>query len=204
LSLLAKSTITARILNLLEQYGSEPTLGALSDVKKFLIEVEKWKADCLQERMVNAVQNSETLIWEAFFGAVRADTDVDALLSIMQLKGFGSSVDDETGQRRAKVATSVLRFFWLERWGVVDWRVAAMLGLLNKHEWNVDAAFAEAKTRKASDLRNVFDLLNEEAACQMNREYREISQRYPEVLPRAADVDMALFGLSLLAWPLPI
>jgi hypothetical protein len=122
-----------RVLDLVEQYGSEPTSDALSDVKKFLIEVEKWKADCLQERMVNAVQNSETLVWEAFLGAVRAYTDVDALLSIMQLKGFGSSVDDETGLRRAKVATAVLRFFWPERWGVVDWRVAAMLGLLDKH-----------------------------------------------------------------------
>jgi hypothetical protein len=45
--------------------------------------------------------------------------------------------------------------------------------------------------------------MNEEVACKMNEDYRAITQKYPEMLPRAADVDMALFGLSLLAWPLP-
>ena len=87
------------ILNLLEQYGDDPTEAALSHAKRFLIEVEKWKAGCLQQRMGNAVQNSPSAIWEAFRGAAAAASDIDALLSIMPLRGFGSSVDDETGQR---------------------------------------------------------------------------------------------------------
>jgi hypothetical protein len=190
------------VLILLQQHGDHPSPDALSEVKRFLIDVEKWKADCLQQRMGNAVQNGEKVIWGAFRGALKASSDIERLLSIMELKGFGSSVDDETGQRRAKIATSVLRFLWPDQWGVVDWRVAAMRSLLDKHNWNVDAALSESKKHKAQELRNSFDLLDERSACEMNQRYREISRKHPDSLPRAADVDMALFGLSLVAWPM--
>jgi hypothetical protein len=192
-----------KVLGLLDQYGDHPSQSALSEAKNFLIEVEKWKAGCLQQRMGNVVKNSERSIWQAFQGAVNATNDVQAMLSIMQLKGFGSSVDDETGQRRAKVATSVLRFLWPDKWGVVDWRVAVILGLLEKHNWNVDRVLSEAKKRRAENLRDLYDLINEQAACEINEQYRQITQKYPKLLPRAADVDMALFGISLMAWPMP-
>ena len=100
------------ILDLLDKYGDQPSQSALAQVKSFLLKVEKWKAGCLQQRTGNAVKNKENSIWYAFQGAVSAATDTEAILSIMKLKGFGSSVDDVTGQRRAKVATSVLRFLW--------------------------------------------------------------------------------------------
>ena len=191
------------ILDLLSTHGDQPSQSALAQVKSFLLEVEKWKANCLQQRTGNAAKNSERAVWGAFQGAVSATTDTEAMLSIMQLKGFGSSVDDETGQRRAKVATSVLRFLWPDKWGVVDWRVAAILGLLEKHDWNVDEVLSEAKKQKAEDLRSLLDLMNEQVACEMNAQYREISRKYSNDLPRAADVDMALFGISLMAWPMP-
>ena len=191
------------ILDLLDTYGDQPSQTALSQAKNFLLEVEKWKAGCLQQRMGNAAKNSERAIWQAFQGAVNAATDTEAILSIMQLKGFGASVDDETGQRRAKVATSVLRFLWPNKWGVVDWRVAVILGLLEKHNWNVDKVLYKANKQRVEDLRNLYDLMNEQVACEMNEQYRQISQRYSSILPRAADVDMALFGISLMAWPMP-
>jgi hypothetical protein len=192
-----------RVLVTLRKYGDQPTPHALSEAKRFLIEVEKWKAGCLQQRMGRAVQNSEWSIWGAFQGAVRATSDVEAILSIMRLRGFGAAIDDESGQRRAKVATSVLRFLWPHVWGVVDWRVAVILGLLNKHSWDVDKALAEAKKQKAEELRNLYDIINEQAACEINQQYRQISKRHPGLLPRAADVDMALFGLSLFVWEMP-
>ena len=43
-------------------------------------------------------------------GALNTRNDRDAIFSIMRLKVFGSSRDEETRQRRAKVATAVLRF----------------------------------------------------------------------------------------------
>lgn len=192
-----------KVIDLLAQYGDNPNEAALAEVKNFLIEVEKWKAGCLQQRMGNAVKNPAQSIWQAFQGAASSISDVQTLLSIMQLKGFGSSVDDETGQRRAKVATSVLRFLWPDKWGVVDWRVAVILGLLTKHAWDIDQVLSEAKKRKAEVLRKDYDLINEQAACEINEQYRQISQSHSEFLPRAADVDMAIFGISLMAWPMP-
>lgn len=189
-----------RVLELLHEYGSSPSAGAMAEVKDFLIEIEKWKADCLKDRMGSAASNPEALVWEAFLGAVRAENDIDRILSIMDLKGFGSSTDYYTGQRRAKVASAVLRFLWPGEWGVIDWRIAAMLSLLKKHSWDVDVAMSHAKRNKAADLREAFDMMDERTACDINLEYRQISRREAGV-PRAADVDMALFGLSLKAWP---
>jgi len=42
---------------------------------------------------------------------------------------IGHSRDDESGKRRSKRATAVLRFLDPKLWGVVDWRVAAIIGL---------------------------------------------------------------------------
>lgn len=192
-----------QVLSWLRQHKDSPTPDALSETKRFLIEVEKWKAGCLQQRMGNAAKNSERVIWEAFRGAVNAGTAIEAITAIMQLKGFGSSVDEESGQRRAKVATSVLRFLWPNKWGVVDWRVAAILGLLEKQNWDIDKTLSKAKGQKAEELRNLYYIIDEMGACEINRQYREISQKYQGQLSRAADVDMALFGLSLVAWPMP-
>ncbi len=191
------------ILDLLDTYGDQPSQSALAQVKNFLLKVEEWKANCYQQRTGNAEKNKGRAVWHAFLGAVNAATDTEAIVSIMQLKGFGSSVDYETGKKRAKVATSVLRFLWPDKWGVIDWRVAVMLGLLGIHNWNVDRVLSEAKILNAEILRNDYNIMDEKVACKLNMDYREISQRYSNFLPRAADVDMALFGLSLMAWPMP-
>ncbi len=190
------------ILKLIKQYNINPPVQALKEVRQFLIEIEKWKAGCLQQRMGNACRNSDTQIWNAIHAATKSTSDIETLLAIMVLKGFGSSRDDETGQKRAKVATSVLRFLWPEKWGVVDWRVAAMLGFLQKNNWNVGRSVDEAKLRQAKDFRLTFDIIDEEGASEYNKQYREICKQHISTLPRAADIDMAVFGLSLIAWPM--
>jgi hypothetical protein len=195
-------TQAEEVLSLLKEYSNQPTESALKITKSFLLNIEKWKANCLQQRMGNAERNSESNVWYAFQGAACASRDIEVIKSIMQLKGFGSSVDEETGLRRAKVATAVLRFLWPNKWGVVDWRVAEILILLGTNNGNIDKVLSEAKKLDARELRCLFDFIDEHYACEINREFRVISLQNSYILPRAADVDMALFGISLMAWPM--
>jgi hypothetical protein len=189
------------VLKLISVQGDKPSSSALAAAHRLLIDIEKWKAMCLKERMGNAEQNSPSLVWSAFQGAIAAVSDLDAILSIMQLRGFGLSVDEESGQRRAKVATAALRFLNPNKWGVVDWRTAALLGFLDKAAGNVDDALRFAKKERASDLRNALDIIDEHGACAINQMYRD--RVSPPHFPRTVDVEMGLFGLSLIAWPLP-
>jgi hypothetical protein len=189
-----------KILALLDEHENHPLQNSLNDAKTLLMNIERWKGGCLNSRTSYTVDNSSTSIWNALLSAYKSPDELNAILSIMQLRGFGSSVDEETNQRRAKLATSVLRFFWPDRWGVVDWRTIAVLGLLGKNDWKVDEALTEARRYEAEEVRQLYDLIDENMACSINRDYRQISTQFPEDLPRASDVDMALFGLSLMIW----
>jgi hypothetical protein len=189
----------ASAVKLIAQHGAQPTASALREAYELLLDIEEWKAMCLQQRMGNAGQNAQPLVWNAFRGALTAQSDRDAILSVMQLKGFGSTRDDETGQRRAKVATAALRFLLPDAWGVVDWRTAAILSFLDKSNGDVDQALPMAKKEKADVLRFAYDMIDENAACAYNQMYRD--RRATPSFPRTADVEMALFGLSMMAWP---
>jgi hypothetical protein len=189
------------VLRLISLHSDNPTPSGLAAAHRLLMDIEKWKAMCLKERMGNAERNSPTDVWCAFHGAVAAVSDVDALLSIMQLKGFGSSIDEETGQRRAKVATAALRFLMPDSWGVVDWRTSAILGFLDKTGWDVGEALRLAKNEKANFLRSLYDIIDEDGACAVNQRYRE--RKSPPEFSRTVDVEMGLFGLSIMAWPFP-
>lgn len=189
------------VLKLISLYDDQPNSSALAAAHALLVDIEKWKAMCLEERMVNAEQNSPQDVWNAFRGALNAQDDLETILSIMQLKGFGSSRDEESGQRRAKVATAALRFLKPDGWGVVDWRTAAMLGLLDKSNGDVDQALVLAKKEKAAELRKHYELIDENGACAVNQMYRD--RKSAPFFPRAVDVEMAVFGLSMMAWPFP-
>jgi hypothetical protein len=190
------------VVKLIREWGDVPTAASLREAYTLLLDMEEWKAMCLHDRMGNAGQNSQRAVWDAFRGALNAQTDRDCLLSIMRLKGFGASRDEETGQRRAKVATAALRFLKPDEWGVVDWRTAAILGFLEKSKGDVDQAVVLARRWNADDLRkNVYEMIDEKAACEYNQMYRNM--RTPSSLPRTVDVEMALFGLSMKAWPFP-
>jgi len=186
------------ILEMLSRYGDKPPKESLSRTKEFLLEVERWKAMCIQDQTGMALRNPELLIWKAFQNALRTQKDIETLQSIMSLVGFRSQSDPETGLRRAKRATAVLRFLKPSDWGVVDWRTVAILGLFEKCDGDVDRLIVQATKKNPRELRKSFDIINEHCACQVNRKYRAMRT---EELPRAADVDMALFGISLKAWP---
>jgi hypothetical protein len=94
----------------------------------------------------------------------------------------------------------VLRFLKPADWGVVDWRTIAMLGLLRKTNGNVDQALTLASKKRFANLRELLDIVDEEGACEVNRQYRGMRNAS---LARAVDVEMAIFGLSLMAWSMP-
>jgi len=190
------------LLGMIDRYKQNPGKTELTEAKQFLIDIETWKANCLHDRMGNAERNSDKAVWNALYAAMQATTDEMRLLAIMDLHGFGKSVDPETGLRRGKLASSVLRFLWPEEWGVVDWRNQAMFLFLGKHQGNIDAAIDEARISNANQMRKDFDIMNEKATCELNGHYRKLAKA-ESALPRAADVDMAIFGLSLMAWTMP-
>jgi hypothetical protein len=192
---LAAQTVRSLVL----AQDDKPTPAALDAAYDLLIQIEKWKAMCLGDRMRNAQRNSKQDIWEAFRDALHAASDRDGILSIMRLKGFGSVVNDEYGQRPAKVASAPLRFFEPDSWGVVDWRTAAMLVYLERANGAVDEAVREAAKEKAEFWREAFKMINEDLACDYNQKYRAMRTAN---LSRTADLEMALFGLSLIAWPI--
>ena len=114
-------------------------------------------------------------------------------------KGFGSTTNDDTGVRGAKVASAALRFLKPNTWGVVDWRTAAMLEFLNQTNGDVDQAMVLAKNWRADNLRETYKGINEDWACEINQKYRDL--RATASFPRTVNVEMAIFGLSMMAWP---
>jgi hypothetical protein len=189
------------MLLLVQRFRDCPGAAAQEFAQRLLVDIEAWKGMCMRERMVNAVQNPPAFVWAAFYGAVSAVTDVRRIRAIMGLKGFGASVDEQTGMRHAKVASSVLRFLYPEDWGVVDWRTLGIRSALRRCAGDVDRALAAARRDLASTMREHFDLIDEYAVCDEVLAYR--AMRGAEPLSRAADIDMALFGLSRSVWPLP-
>lgn len=194
-------TDAEKVVESIKQQGDRPTTSALDAAYGLLLEIEKWKAMCLGERMIYGQQNSKQTVWGAFLGAVNASNDRDAILSIMRLKGFGSSRNESTGKRPAKVASAALRFLRPADWGVVDWRTAAMTGLLQESGGNVDHALKLAEKYRSEELRDVYkDNIDEDAACAYNQMYRGLQTG--SSLLRTADAEMGVFGLSLMAWPI--
>ncbi len=120
------------IVRLVQQFGASPDAAAHESAHRLLVDIEAWKGMCMRERMVNAIQSPPAFVWAAFYGAVIANTDVAKICAIMGLKGFGASVDEETGMRRAKVASSVLRSLYSDEWGVVDWRTLGIRDALRR------------------------------------------------------------------------
>ncbi len=193
--------IAKNLLNQIHVYGSSPPQEILTEARHFIIDVEAWKANHVKERMSHAEQNEMGTIWNSLCEACSATNDMSQLLAVMKLKGFGRSIDPKTGCRRTKLATALLRFLWPEKWGIIDWRNATLIGLLKKHHWDIDHVLIEAKRFPIAALKEDYNLIGYIDTCAFNKTYRDISASTPN-LPQAADVDMAIFGLSLLIWPM--
>jgi hypothetical protein len=187
-------------------FGASPSDEALLKAQQLLVDIELWKAGCIEDLTGRAVCNEPLIVWNAFRGALEAmrlGNDVDALLSIMCLEGFGKHPNEDFGnQRPAKRASAVLRMFNPAEWGVVDWRTAAMLLALEKKNWDVDQAMSLARSKypNRATAKAEFEMINEDLACHLNQMYR--GKRLVS-LSRTADVEMAVFGITFEVWELP-
>jgi hypothetical protein len=76
-----------------------------------------------------------------------------------------------------------------------------MLGLLLESKGNVDHALQLAKKHDANDLREAYDFIDENEACAYNQMYGD--RRASPSFARTVEVEMAIFGLSLMACPTP-
>jgi hypothetical protein len=165
--------------------------------------IELWKAGCVEEQTGWAVHNKPEEIWDAFRDAIAfmdAGDDIKALLAIMRLKGFGKTKDADSRQQRAKRASAVLRMFRPRDWGVVDWRTAAMIWALNQKSWDVRRAISLVKADypRLQKAKDEWDEIDEKIAAEvLNARYRA---NRSDTLPDAADVEMAVFGLSFEVW----
>jgi hypothetical protein len=103
----------------------------------------------------------------------------------MTLEGFGKT------SKTAKRASAVPRIFKPSDWGVVDWRVAAMLKQLELNDWNVD----EALSRPVYDEKPwiTYIEINDWLTLDLNAIYRA---KRNKSLQLTADVEMAIFSLS--------
>jgi hypothetical protein len=176
----------ADMLKLLVDDNYQPLDDDKRKAHQLLDEIETWKADCDEEKKGNyAIRNSPSDVWNALRQAMKATKDLDALHAIMTLEGFGKT------SKTAKRASAVLRIFKPSDWGVVDWRVAAMLKQLELTDWNVD----EALSRPPHDEKPwvTYIEINDWLTLDMNATYR--AKRNGR-LPRTADVEMAIFSLS--------
>jgi hypothetical protein len=195
------------VTRLVQEFGQSPSDDAPLKAHRLLVKIELWKAGCVEELTGNyAAQNPESIVWNAFrdaINAMNARNDVDALLSIMRLKGFGKHPNEDFGnQRPAKRASAVLRMFNPVEWGVVDWRTAAMLWALEKKDWNIDQAMSLARSKypNRATAKAEFEMINEDFACHLNQMYRG---KRSVSLSRTADVEMAVFGITFEVWELP-
>lgn len=66
---------------------------------------------------------------------------------------------------------------------------------------DIEQALRLAKKENADDLREAFDIIDENGACAVNQMYRE--RRTTLSFSRTVEVEMAIFGLSMMAWPFP-
>ncbi len=73
-----------------------------------------------------------------------------------------------------------------------------MLGLYKKNNLNIDAAIQIARKYKMKDMAGPLDLINEDGAIEVIRQYRNWRTAK---LPRTVDVELSLYGASFVAWP---
>lgn len=161
--------------------GSNVEPEDITYVKKFIVDVEHWKS---MGRAQYSVFNEKNFVFNTLKRAYNAETYTKALSELMLLKGF-----------KEKTASAILRFLKPVEFGVVDWRNNAVVHLMEKY--NNDINLVIANGCKIRDAKTLFDLVDVNRAFQLQKYYQKLRN---EEVKRAADIDMALFAISLEIW----
>ncbi|WP_215396933.1 hypothetical protein [Rheinheimera oceanensis] len=187
-----------RVRNIFKKH-TLPTGEQCDFIKEFILEIEEWKygmeadnCNPYYQRHVakNCAASIVIALTKVHISIARNEPDVVVLSHLNYLKGMGSVKEGaNTSSARQKMASSVLRLIYPEKYGVVDWRVAAVVN-------------AEKGSRKK--LREKYDVINAELSSEMFELYRQESEAvYREtgknILP--GDIESVLFYLSLELYP---
>ena len=165
----------------------------------FVNRIEKWKAMNIPSRIRGAGVTTAQQAKDALQNTLSGKNDKSQIESLNVLRGFGTSIPAGQRTSRAKVASAAMRFLFPCTWGVVDWRSATIVHCLNGGV-NVEHAIASARRRDKTEWVKDFDFIDAQWAVELNNKYAEIGQQL--AIPRNAEVDQFLFGISLSVWPL--
>jgi hypothetical protein len=165
----------------------------------FVNRVEKWKAMNIPGRIYGVGVTTAQQAKDAVQNAVSGQNGKSQIESLHVLRGFGTSKPAGQTTRPAKVASAAMRFLFPCTWGVVDWRSATIVSCLNGGV-NVEEAIKSAQRRDKTEWINDFQFIDAQWAVELNKKYAEIGRQL--AIPRNAEVDQFLFGISLSVWPL--
>ena len=179
--------LAVALLKRFSEYHSNPDNDSLNLVLDLLKKVELWKQMGDTSKAIYAEQNLPKVIWNCLMDLPDAKTDEEAFSQVMRLKGFGQS------NGGAKQASAILRFIDPCRWGTVDWRNAAMIEFHEKNGNDADIAVEKAKGEDRRKYKEKHDYIDKNNASHYQEKYRVYRC---ERLPKAADVDLAFWGMS--------
>ena len=187
-----------RVRNIVKKH-TLPTGEQCDFIREFFLEIEEWKYgmevdNCTPYYQRHVAKNCSASIVIALTkthrSIARNEPDAVVLSNLNCLKGMGSVKEGaDISLTRQKMASSVLRLIYPEKYGVVDWRVAAVVNI---------------ETGSNKKLRDKYDVINAEEASKMFELYRQYSAAvYQEtgkkILP--GDIETVLFHLSLELYP---
>jgi hypothetical protein len=153
-------------------------------VKKFTEDVEKWK---FMGRDTYSKDNNPQYTFDLLKMANNSSY-IDAINTISKLRGF-----------KVKTASALLRFLNPKDFGVVDWRNRAVFELMQKFNNNINEVIRQGKKITTYQASQIFKEVDVNMAYEMQLFYQSLRG---SLISRAADIDMALFALSLIIWPM--
>lgn len=163
--------------------SDNPDLQDLTLVKEFVICVENWKS---MGRASYARDNDAAIIFSSLKNAYLSNNYPTALKKLMILRGF-----------KEKTASAILRFLKPVEFGVVDWRNSAVVFLMKKYKNDIDQVIIHGQ--KIANPKDLFDGVDIKLANQLQKYYQSLTG---DKIKRVADIDMALFAISLEIWPM--
>ncbi|MFN8579182.1 MAG: hypothetical protein U0354_20320 [Candidatus Sericytochromatia bacterium] len=168
-------------------------------IKGFLIQVEDWKIRCKRNiaQEGNLSKNNLEDVRECIASSIRQiDNDYLALANIMRLIGCANINSIKCANKYScKMATTILRFLYPDKWGVVDWRTTALFKELKKYDYDIDEVTKNVDKQK--NVRELYENLPPELAIEVNDYYRFVGKMIGKT---PAEVDMAIYKLSFEIW----
>jgi len=158
----------------------------------FLLEVQKWKMLYVDDQYDVFAVSRASDIAAAIYDFFHAPTPADRLTHLLRITSKGSACYQDSWQKGLKRALAVARFLDPQHWAFVDWRILGVMGYRS-----MTALKQERIGSNADQIRQLFEPIQYfdlEIALEMLQEYR------CEDLPRAVDVECALYAISLDIW----